>query len=140
LNDPTRRRSIDRKIDYVFSYSHRDPAISALYKKLDAVSNREISHTLDAFTERVALFSSIEVKSASGDYTEAELQMSVGISASLHKKEELAQIAQISVSPTSMVEPVLTVVGHEHPVYYAYPRKDWVSRRSGVHVLGPDLD
>jgi hypothetical protein len=58
----------------------------------------------------------------------------------LHKKEELAQIAQISVNPTSMVEPVLTVVGHEHSLYYAYPRKDLVSGGSGVHVLGPDLD
>ena len=39
-----------------------------------------------------------------------------------------------------MVEPALTIVGHEHSIYYAYPREDLVSRRSGVHVLGPDLD
>jgi hypothetical protein len=140
LTDPTRRKPIDRKIDYVFLYSHRDPAISALYERLDAASNREISHTLDAFTKLVALFSSIEVKSASGDHTEAELQMSIGISASLRKKEELAQTVQIPFHPASMVEPALTVVGHEHSVYYAYPRKNLVSGRSSVHVLGPDLD
>jgi hypothetical protein len=112
LTDPTRRKPIDRKIDYVFPYSHRDPAISALYNKLDAASNREISHTLDAFIKRIALFPSIEVKSASGDHTEAELQMSIGISASLRKKEELAQTAQIPFNPTSLVEPALTVVRH----------------------------
>jgi hypothetical protein len=140
LTDPARRKPIDRKTDYVFSYSHRDPAISALYKKLDAASNRDISHTLDAFTKRIALFSSIEVKSASGDHTEAELQMSIGIAASLRKKEELARKARISFNPTSIVEPALTVVGHEHSVYYAYPCKDLVPGRSGVHVLGPDLD
>jgi len=37
-----------------------------------------------------------------------------------------------------MVEPAFTIVGHEHSVYYAYPREDLVSGRSGVHVLGPD--
>jgi len=39
-----------------------------------------------------------------------------------------------------MVEPALTIVGHEHSVYYAFPQKDLVSGRSGVHILGPDLD
>ncbi|XTI94678.1 hypothetical protein V2W45_1473803 [Cenococcum geophilum] len=66
---------------------------------------------------RTALFSGFEVKPASGDHTEAELQMT-----------------------TTMVEPALTIVGHEHSIYYAYPREDLVSRRSGVHILGPDLD
>jgi hypothetical protein len=37
-----------------------------------------------------------------------------------------------------MVEPTLTILGHEHSVYYAYPREDLVSGRSGVHVWGPD--
>ena len=39
-----------------------------------------------------------------------------------------------------MVEPALTIVGHEHSVYYAFPREDLVSGRSGMHILGPDLD
>ena len=39
-----------------------------------------------------------------------------------------------------MVEPALTIVGHEHSVYYAFPREDLVSGRSGMYILGPDLD
>ncbi|CCT61205.1 predicted protein [Plenodomus lingam JN3] len=139
LTDVTRRKPIDRKIDYVFSYSHRHSAISALYKTLDA-SNWDIGHTLDAFTKRTALFSGIEVKSASGSHTEAELQLSVWMSASLRKKEELIQAAQIPIDLTTIVEPALTIVGHDHSVYYAYPREALVSGRKGVHILGPDLD
>ncbi|OCK86559.1 uncharacterized protein K441DRAFT_52076 [Cenococcum geophilum 1.58] len=52
------------------------------------------SDTLDTFTKRTALFSGFEVKPASGDHTEAELQMSIWIATSLRKKQELAQIAQ----------------------------------------------
>jgi hypothetical protein len=138
--DPTRRKPIDRKTDYVLSYSHRDSDISALYKQLDESSNREVAHTLDTFTKRTALFSGFEVKPASGTNAEAELQMSVWIAASLRKKQELAQVAQISIDPTTIVEPALTIVGHEHFVYYAYPRENLLPGRNGVHVLGPDLD
>jgi len=132
--DSTRRKAIDRKTDYVLSYSHRDAEISALYKRLEATKNREVGHTLDTFTKRTALFSGFEVKPASGDYTEAELQMSIWIAASLRKKQALAQTAQVVYAPTAMVEPALTIVGHEHRIYYAYPRED------GIHILGPDLD
>lgn len=66
--------------------------------------------------------------------------MSIWIAASLRKKQELARSAQVSFEPAAMVEPALTIVGHEHSVYYAYPRDDLVSGRSGVHVLGPDVD
>lgn len=131
---------MDRKTDYVLSYSHRHPDISALYKRLDAANRREIGHTLDTFTKRTALFSGFEVKPASGDHTEAELQMSIWIAASLRKKQELARITQVPLELTAMVEPAFTIVGHEHSVYYAYPREDLVYGRSGVHVLGPDMD
>jgi hypothetical protein len=137
---------MDRKTDYTLSYSHRHPAIAALYKNLDAANRRDIGHTLDAFTKRTALFSGFEVKPASGDHTEAELQMSIWIAASLRKKQELARLAQIPIEPTVMVEPALTIVGHEHAVYYAYPREHPISisgsdkRGAGVHVLGPDFD
>ena len=138
--DPARRIAIDRKTDYVLSYSHRDPDISAIYERLDATNNSEIGHTLDTFTKRTALFSGFEVKPASGDHTEAELQMSIWIAASLRKKQELARLAQVQFEPAAMTEPAVTIVGHEHSVYYAYPREDLVSGRSGVHVLGPDRD
>ncbi|KAF1962894.1 hypothetical protein CC80DRAFT_530789 [Byssothecium circinans] len=89
LSDSRRRKLMDRKTDYVLSYSHRHSNISALYRRLDAVNNREIGHTLDTFTKRTALFSGFEVKPASGDHIEAELQMSIWIAASLRKKQEL---------------------------------------------------
>ena len=66
--------------------------------------------------------------------------MSIWIAASLLKKQELAQLAKVQFEPTTMVEPALSIVGHKHSVYYAYPRKDLVLGRSGVHVLGPDSD
>ncbi|KAL9114567.1 MAG: hypothetical protein Q9187_007449 [Circinaria calcarea] len=140
LTDPTRRKPIGRKTNFALSYSHRDSNFSALYKRLDAANIREIGHTLDAFTKRTALFSGFEVKPASGDHTEAELQMSIWIAASLRKKQELAKIAQAPFERTTLVEPALTIVGHEHSVYYAYPRDDLISGRNGVRVLGPDLD
>jgi len=129
---------MDRKTDYVLSYSHRHPDISALYKRLDAVNNREVGHTLDTFTKRTALFSGFEVKPASGDHAEAELQISIWIAASLRKKQELAQITSTLCEPVMMAEPALTIVGHEHSIYYAYPRENLVSGRNGAHVLGPD--
>jgi hypothetical protein len=133
-SDPTRRKTIDRKTDYVLSYSHRDPTTANLYKRLAVAGISEIGHTLDAFTKRTALYCSVEVKPASGDHTEAELQMSLAIAAAILKKQSLAHDAQILLEPTSIVEPSLTVIGHEHSLYYAYPRDD------GIHVLGPDLD
>lgn len=69
---------------------------------------------------------------------EAELQMSVGIAASLLKKQELARTARVSFEPAAMAEPAITIVGHEHFVYYAYPLHTLAS--GGVHVLGPDVD
>ncbi|CAG5180769.1 uncharacterized protein ALTATR162_LOCUS9396 [Alternaria atra] len=138
--DSGRRKSMDRKTDYVLSYSHRHPEIPALYKGLDAANNRDIGRTLDTVTRRTALFSGFEIEPASGDHIEAELQMSIWIAASLRKKQELARISQTSFEPSTIIEPALTIVGHEHSIYYAYPRENLVSGRSGVHVLGPDLD
>lgn len=100
----------------------------------------EVGHTMDAFTKRCALFSGFEIKPASGDQTEAELQISIWSAASIRKKQELAHLAQLSLQPAAMVEPAFTIVGHEHHVYYCYPRNNLVSGRSGVHVLGPDSD
>ncbi|KAF1924337.1 uncharacterized protein M421DRAFT_72698, partial [Didymella exigua CBS 183.55] len=135
-----RRKTIDRKTDYVLSYSHRHPATSALYKRLEEANMGDVGHTMDAFTKRTALFSGFEIKPASGDQTEAELQISIWSAASIRKKQELASLAQLSIENAAMVEPMFTIVGHEHHVYYCYPRNNLVSGRSGVHVLGPDLD
>lgn len=134
--NPNRRKAIDRKTDYILSHSHRNPVISDLYKRLMVAGNSEIGHTLDTFTKRTATFSGFEVKAAAGDGMEAELQLSVGMAASLLKKQELANVAQVPFEPAELVEPGVTIVGHEHCVYYAYPRLKVAL--GGVHVLGPD--
>ena len=72
-NHANRSKLIDRKIDFVFLFSHRYPTFSALYKLLTAANKGEISHSLDTFTKRTALFSAFEVKPADGVRTEAEL-------------------------------------------------------------------
>ena len=137
-NDPSRRKYIDRKTDYVLSFSHRDADISNLYKRLETADQEIIGHTLDTFTKRTALFSGFEVKTALGDHIEAELQMSIWIAASLRKKQELAQTAQLQYDAARMVEPALTIVGHRHSIYYAYPRQKLALQTSDVHVLSPD--
>lgn len=94
---------------------------------------------MDAFTKRTALFSGFEIKPASGIPAEAELQISIWSAASIRKKQELVRCAELSLDPAALVEPMFTVVGHEHRVYCCYPRDNLVAGRSGVHVLGPDL-
>lgn len=94
---------------------------------------------MDAFTKRTALFSGFEIKPASGVPAEAELQISIWSAASIRKKQELVHYAELAIDPAALVEPMFTIVGHEHHVYYCYPRKNLVAGRSGVHVLGPDL-
>ena len=60
--------------------------------------------------------------------------------AALCKKQELARSAQFFLDLAATVEPAPTIVGHEHAVFYAYPREDLVSGRGGVHILGLDVD
>ncbi|PSN58649.1 hypothetical protein BS50DRAFT_641591 [Corynespora cassiicola Philippines] len=81
FTDPTRRKPIDRKTYYVLSYPHSDPD-TALYKRLDNANKKHIGHTVDAFTKRTTLFSGFETRSASGNHTKAELQMSIWAAAS----------------------------------------------------------
>jgi len=135
-SNPTRCKTVDRKTDYILSYSHRDPTISALYKRLEDAWKSEIGYTLDPFTKRTAAFSNFEIKNPDGHTMEAQLQMSVGIAASLRKKQELAHAARVPFEPATMVEPAIVIVGHIHSVYYAYPQHTLAS--GGVHVLGPD--
>jgi len=139
-NDANGHKLIDSKTDYALSYSHHDPYFSELYKRLVAANKEEISHSLDTFTKRTALFSAFEVEPAYGVRTDAELQMSIWIAADLRSKQQLASTAKVPFEPAAIVEPAFTIVGHEHYVYYAYPNNDLVAGRSGVHVLGPDSD
>lgn len=134
LGKTNRRKTIDRKTDYILSFSHRDPAIAALYKRIYDANIGDIGYTTDLFTSRTAAFSNFEVKLSNGNIEEAELQMSVGISASLRHKQELACFTQVPFKPAAMVEPTVTIVGHYHRVYYAYP----LDTLGAVQVLGPE--
>lgn len=131
---------------------------------MERVNATQLSHTTDNFTSRAILFSGIEVKPENGDQKEAELQMGIWMAASLRKKMELAKKASLgtSVSETEpvsdlevchdlyetsdtgidqghpslagLLEPSLTIIGHEHKIYYAYPS----SAAGDVTILGPD--
>ena len=147
-----------RKTDFCFSYSYFDPHFTELYTQLAAAKAPVVSHTSDNCTQRLGLFSGIEVKPENGDLKEAELQITIWMAASLRKKMELGRLAfpmsdlpptpddvadnattstdkvVANVRPLHLLEPALTIVGNEHKVYYAYP----FSAEGDVTVLGPD--
>jgi hypothetical protein len=154
-----------RKTDFCFSYSHLHPKYAALY---DRLQNATISHTIDNFTQAAALFSGIEVKQPNGGAVEAQVQVSIWMAASLHKKAGLARwaipakrnvpsldeaidVASTSARATSpsdrllnlsaLIEPGVTIIGPEHKVYYAFLSTPIVSDDPGsrtVSVLGHD--
>jgi hypothetical protein len=154
-----------RKIDFCFSYSHLHPKYAALY---DRLQNAIISHTIDNFTQAAALFSSIEVKPPNGGAVEAQVQVSIWMAASLHKKADLARwaipakrdvpsldeaidVASTSARATSpndrlpdlspLIEPGVTIIGPEHKVHYAFLSTPIVSDDPGsgtASVLGHD--
>ena len=154
----SRRVALTRKTDFCFSYSCFDSQFAELYTQLAAAQTPVVSHTLDNCTQRLALFSGIEVKPENGDLKEAELQVSIWMAASLRKKMELARLAfPMSVPPSTpddtadnattpmdkaittvqslhLLEPAITIIGNEHKIYYAYPS----SLKGDVTVLGPD--
>jgi hypothetical protein len=145
---PRRERHLFRKTDFCFSYSYLDPHFRVLYERLEEVNAMHVSHTTDDFTSRAVLFSGIEVKPENGDQKEAELQMGIWMAASLRKKMELARnafigtpglvqnptINEADLSITALLEPALTIIGHEHKIYYAYP----TSATGDITILGPD--
>ncbi|RMD39683.1 hypothetical protein DV735_g5444, partial [Chaetothyriales sp. CBS 134920] len=139
---PSKERHLIRKTDFCFSYSY--------HIRLEETT---LSHTTDNFTSRAVLFSGIEVKPENGDHREAELQMGIWMAASLRKKMELASRAFPSESEpghdsngtesdinagdraiTALLEPAVTINGHEHRIYYAYPS----SPTGDITILGPD--
>lgn len=153
-----------RKTDFCFCYSHLHPKYSALYERLQ---NANISHTIDNFTQAAALFSGIEVKPSNGGVVEAQVQLSIWMAASLHKKADLARRAiptrhnvpspdeAIDVASTgagvtppsdspnlsALIEPGVTIIGPEHKVYYAFLSTPIIPDESGsgtVSVLGHD--
>ncbi|KAF2254344.1 hypothetical protein BU26DRAFT_136771 [Trematosphaeria pertusa] len=161
---PTKERHLFRKTDFCFSYSYLDLHFRRLYNWLEEANAIHVSHTTDNFTSRAFLFSGIEVKPENGNQKEAELQMGIWMAASLRKKMELARRASFGIpvsesesasnsgvshdsneiknpdnnaddpSITALLEPALTIIGHEHKIYYAYPS----SATGDITILGPD--
>ncbi|KAF2834338.1 hypothetical protein M501DRAFT_1009755 [Patellaria atrata CBS 101060] len=129
-------RLLDCKADFTLSFSHMaSPGFKDLYSRLRTAGNPVVSHMADAFTKTTALFSCVEVKPASGDYTEAAYQLSIWIAASIRKKMQLArQVGQADKS--RLVEPCFAIVGHETHVYFAYMASE---ERETVHILGPEV-
>jgi len=122
-------KRLDRKADFSYSYSHEEDGLAALYARLRP-RNSAVSHMSDAFTKTTALFSGFEVKPADGVKSEAEYQISIFMGASLRKKAELARVAGLSDTASSLIEPAFVVVGHEWYFYLAYLLPD-----GAVHVL-----
>lgn len=135
---------VERKSDFVFSYSHLNQITSEIYNKLARIGLRDkLGHTTDSYTKRTALFSGIEVKPSDGGHAKAKLQLSVWLSASLRNKERLARmVTQELAIPNNgadenqrdvLPEPGITTVGHDHQVYYSYLNE------SGAIVSSPRL-
>ncbi|RMZ69753.1 ribonuclease h [Pyrenophora seminiperda CCB06] len=162
------RNNTEFKFESVQSQSIQPPYLSTIPEPTPASPNRRValtpaktpivSHTSDNCTQRLGLFSGIEVKPENGDPKDAELQISIWMAASLRKKMELACLAfsgpglplerddaadkeitatnkvVANVHPLHLLEPAITIIGNEHKVYYAYPS----SLEGNVTVLGPD--
>lgn len=111
------------------------PGFSDLYSRLRVVNTSVVSYMADAFTRTTALFSCVDVKAASGDRTEAGYQLSISMAASLRKKIQLAQRVGL-LDKNGLVEPCVSIVGHETRVYFAFV----VSEETGaVQILGPEV-
>src|SRR2546430_1330304 len=95
---PCKRHPLMRRTDFCFSYSCYDPHFDRLYTQLEEAGGPCISHTFDHTTERLGLFSGLEIRAADGDCNEAELQMVIWMAASLRKKMELACLASRAVN------------------------------------------
>ncbi|KAF2740307.1 hypothetical protein EJ04DRAFT_572164 [Polyplosphaeria fusca] len=130
-----KQRFLDRKADFTLSFSHlTSPGFEDTYNRLRNTGNPIVSHMADAFTKTTALYSCVEVKPASGDYTEAEYQLSIWMAASLRKKLQLARRVGL-VDKSSLVEPCFAIMGHETHVYFAYILSE---ERDTVCILGPE--
>ncbi|KAE8351284.1 hypothetical protein BDV28DRAFT_137442 [Aspergillus coremiiformis] len=127
---------INKKADYSFSFSCRDPEVCDLYERVSLGGpGYQLSHTTDAFTKRTILFSGIEVKADDGGKKEALAQLAIWLSANLERLVRLGELVQGTpvLDPTNWLFPTVghTVIGHDWFTYIAY--------RVGneVHVVGP---
>ena len=119
------QRVLDRKIDYILSYSDDALSCEGLYTRLLQQRDEVVSHTIDAYTRTTTVFSCVEVKASDGNIFGAQYQLSIWMGASLRKKVQLAR--RVGLADTScLVEPSFKIVGHELTSHVAYisPEQD----------------
>jgi hypothetical protein len=126
---------LDRKADFTLSFSYIILLVKDLYTCLRITNNYVVSYMTDAFTKTTALFSCVDIKPASGDYTEAEYQLSIWMAASLWKKMQLARRVGL-VDKGNLVEPCFAIVGYRMYVYFVYVGSE---ERNMVHILGLEV-
>lgn len=114
---------VQKKADYAFSFHRNTPQISDLYDQLylEGLGDR-ISHTTDANTKRLALFSGIEVKQENGGKDEALAQLAIWLAAGLENVRRLGELGQEQQYLDEELHPVIgwTVIGHDWYTYIAY--------------------
>lgn len=110
-----------RKADYAFSFNRNAPHVSGLYGKLNR-AGISISHTTDASTKRLALFSGIEVKPENGGKDEALVQLATWLSAGLENVKTLGSASREEPFSSEELLPMLgwTVIGHDWHTYIAF--------------------
>ena len=114
-----KQRVLDRKIDYVLSYSDDAPPFESLYTRLLQQRDEVVSYTTNVYTRTTAVFSGVVVKASDGSTLEAQYQLNIWMVASLRKKAQLAR--RVGLTDTScLVEPGFTIVGHKFTFYVAY--------------------
>lgn len=114
---------IQRKADFTFSFHRNDPEASDLYNRLGLAGVGETaSHTLDANTKRLALFSGIEVKQENGGKDEALVQLAIWLAAGLENVRRLGDIGHERPCTVGDLKPTVgwTVIGHDWHTYIAY--------------------
>jgi len=128
---------INRKTDYAFSFSCRDPEIFKLYQEVSlGGQGYEIGQTTDAFTKRVILFSGVEVKPDDGGKKEALAQLAIWLTASLEKNRSLGKMVKhedTDLSDWLLPTVGITVVGHDWSTYIGY------QVANEVHVVPIDV-
>ncbi|KAK3216149.1 hypothetical protein GRF29_8g2368657 [Pseudopithomyces chartarum] len=129
---------VQKKADYAFSFHHNAPQISDLYDQLylEGLGDR-ISHTTDANTNRLALFSGIDVKQENGGKNEALAQLAIWLAAGLESVRRLGELGQEQQYLVEELHPVVrwTVISHDWYTYIAYRVNQ--GGRDTFNVVGP---
>jgi len=130
-----------KKADYAFSFSRSEPPIFKLYTKLQRSGyGNSLSHTTDANTKRLALFSGIEVKPENGGKMDALVQLATWFAAEFEHLRKLGEMSRSEYLCDSL-RPVVgwTIIGHDWHTYIAYRSLNENSHETQF-VVGPWRD